>query len=231
MTQLFKINIGETNSAVDSGDQFVEVRESRGKFYVQENTRDEENKIINQQGIGRPRRDGAKAVQRARERVDNSIEGVDTVDIERQVPNGKYAPEGTEPDASVPPDRGPEGRFVSGRRVPVDSFGRQERDGRFTRFGGGIQTPSREQQEGDAFELQPSAADADLFTDEEQGALSDEFGRAADSFEEISRDDRETFFDTAAEIKRPFADVGLDDGINADGLAVDTTNTLLDRRR
>jgi len=83
----------------------------------------------------------------------------------------------------------------------------------------------------DPFELQPSAADADLFTDEEQGALSDEFGRAADSFEEISRDDRETFFDTAAEIKRPFADVGLDDGINADGLAVDTTNTLLDRRR
>jgi len=53
--------------------------------------------------------------------------GLDPVGFERQNPNGRFAPEDTRPDPSVPADRAPDGRFVSQDRSEIESFGRGER--------------------------------------------------------------------------------------------------------
>lgn len=55
------------------------------------------------------------------------------VAIERQEPNGKFAPANTRPDSSVPPDRAPDGRFVSPDREPLNDIGRRD-DGLFDLF-------------------------------------------------------------------------------------------------
>lgn len=62
----------------------------------------------------------------------NSL-GLDPVGFERQNSNGRFAPENTRPDPSVPADRAPDGRFVSKDRSPVESFGRRD-DGLFDLF-------------------------------------------------------------------------------------------------
>jgi hypothetical protein len=56
------------------------------------------------------------------------------VDIERQQPSGKFAPPNTRSDPTVPPDRGPNGKFVSPDRGPLDDIGRRDDDGLFDLF-------------------------------------------------------------------------------------------------
>ena len=137
MPTLFDVKIGESQSAIEeeSGeDERVQVRGSGGRFFVQENTVAEDGRQLNKQTIGRGSRDVDRQIDRARSRVSERIDGIDPVTFERQIPTGMFAPDGTQPDASVPSDRGPEGRFVSGQRKPVDSFGREEIGGQFTPF-------------------------------------------------------------------------------------------------
>lgn len=57
-----------------------------------------------------------------------------SVGFERQEPTGKFAPADTRPDGSVPPDRAPDGRFVSPEREPIEDIGRRNRDGLFDLF-------------------------------------------------------------------------------------------------
>jgi hypothetical protein len=145
--RLFDVKIGQSGSAIEEErgeDKRVQIIESADKFYVQENTVSESGQKLNQKTIGRARRDPENAIRSARRRVSKRVEGIDAVEFERQVPSGKFAPEGTEPDASVPPDRGPEGRFVSGRRKPVDTFGRREIDGLFSQFDRPPRAPFRD---------------------------------------------------------------------------------------
>lgn len=55
-------------------------------------------------------------------------------DIQRQKPSGKFAPPNTRNDPTVPPDRGPNGKFVSPDRDPLDDIGRRDDDGLFDLF-------------------------------------------------------------------------------------------------
>jgi len=61
--------------------------------------------------------------------IDNQFDsvGIREVGFERQNPNGRFAPEDTRPDPSVPADRAPDGRFVSQDRSEIESFGRGDR--------------------------------------------------------------------------------------------------------
>jgi len=56
------------------------------------------------------------------------------VEIERQQPTGKFAPPNVEAAPDAPADRGPDGKFVSPRREPLDDIGRRENDGLFDLF-------------------------------------------------------------------------------------------------
>lgn len=56
------------------------------------------------------------------------------LEFERQQPTGRFAPADTRPDGSVPPDRAPDGRFVSPDREPIEDIGRRENDGLFDLF-------------------------------------------------------------------------------------------------
>ena len=137
MPTLFDVKIGESQSAIEEEmgeDRRVQVRGGGGRFFVQENTVGDDGKLLNKQTIGRGSRDVERQIERARDRVSESVDGITPVRFERQIPSGQFAPEGTRPDPSVPSDRGPEGRFVSGQRKPVDSFGREEIGGQFTPF-------------------------------------------------------------------------------------------------
>ena len=137
MPTLFDVKIGDSQSAIEEEfgeDERVQVRGSGGRFFVQENTVAEDGRQLNKQTIGRGSRDVDRQIDRARSRVSERIDGIDPVTFEREIPTGRFAPEGTQPDASVPSDRGPEGRFVSGQRKPVDSFGRREDSGIFWPF-------------------------------------------------------------------------------------------------
>jgi len=67
------------------------------------------------------------------EGFDGGMSDLDPVGFERQNPNGKFAPENTRPDPSVPADRAPDGRFVSKDRTEIESFGRAD-GGMFSLF-------------------------------------------------------------------------------------------------
>ena len=60
--------------------------------------------------------------------------GLRSVGFERQEPTGRFAPTDTRPDGSVPPDRAPDGRFVSPEREPIEDIGRRSDDGLFDLF-------------------------------------------------------------------------------------------------
>ena len=189
MPTLFDVKIGESQSAIEeeSGeDERVQVRGSGGRFFVQENTVAEDGRQLNKQTIGRGSRDVDRQIDRARSRVSERIDGIDPVTFERQIPTGRFAPDGTQPDASVPSDRGPEGRFVSGQRKPVDSFGREEIGGQFTPFDIGTSTAGS----GSTDEQFGGGSDSGRFDDSSpEDAITTNPGTAGRAVEEFNRGD------------------------------------------
>lgn len=203
MTSIFNVKVGESKSAIEKErgeDKRVQVIESAGKFYLQENTVSESGRVLNKKNIGRARRDPERAIDRARGRVSKRIDGIDAVEFERQTASGKFAPDGTEPDPSVPADRGPEGRFVSGQRKPVDSFGRREHDGLFSPFDRPPRAPFRDgPPQTDTARMRQR--EADISHPENDGFLSDSQAAAGLDDDEV----RETMFAAQAQA----ADVSL----------------------
>jgi len=77
---------------------------------------------------------GARDRTAFRRQPTNGSDQLRPVGFERQVPSGKFAPPNTQPDNSVPPDRGPNGKFVSPKRRPVEDIGRRKSNGLFDLF-------------------------------------------------------------------------------------------------
>jgi len=114
-------------------------------------------------------------------------------------------------------------------RPPQEAIEQQDRD---------LAIEERERDAAAAGVLDPEPSDpfdmsgpGGVFTAEERDTLADQFVEASEAYDEIGGDDRGEFYKAAAGIKKPAADRGFGNTINADGLAVDATNELLDRRR